>query len=84
MNKENNKKDIKVEDHIKNINIKTFFQKAIFQIDLKKVFMIKKIKILCRGCILLMILTVKKLLECFTKRNCKQEVGIAINSWIYK
>ena len=37
-----------------------------------KVFRLKKLKILCCGHMLLMILTVKKLLEYFTKKNWKQ------------
>ena len=37
-----------------------------------EVFILKKLKILCCGHMLLMILTVKKLLEYFTKKNWKQ------------
>ena len=36
-------------------------------------FVIKKLKILCRGHILLMILMEKKLLESFMKTNCKKQ-----------
>ena len=38
----------------------------------KKVFVIKKLKILFRGDILLMVLMEKKLLECFTKTNSEK------------
>ena len=36
--------------------------------------MIKKIKILFRGRVLLVILMVKKFLEHFTKKNCKKQI----------
>ena len=35
---------------------------------------LKKLKILCRGHILLMILMEQKLLESFTKLNCKKQI----------
>ena len=41
-------------------NIKTFLQKAMFQIGLKKFLWLKKLKTLCRGHILLVTLTEKK------------------------
>ena len=44
-------------------NIKTFLQKDMFQIGLEKFLWLKKLKILCRGHILLVIITGKKLLE---------------------
>ena len=50
-------------------NIKTFLQKAIFQIGLKKFLLLQKLKILFCGHMLLVILKVKKLLERFTKKN---------------
>ena len=40
-----------------------------FQIDLKKFLRLKKLKILCHGHMLLVILTVKKLLKRFTKKE---------------
>ena len=55
-------------------NIKTFLQKGMFQIDLKKFLRLKKLKTLCCGHMLLVILTEKKLLECFTKKNCKKQI----------
>ena len=55
---------------------KTFLQKAVFQIDLKKFLLLQKLitKILFRWHILLLILKVKKLLERFTKNNCKKKL----------
>ena len=55
-------------------NIKIFLQKDIFQIGLKKFFLLKKLKTLCRGHMLLVILKVKKLFERFTKNNCKKQI----------
>ena len=55
-------------------NIKTFLQMVTFQLGLKKFSWLKNLKILCRGHILLMILTEKKLLERFTKMNCKKQI----------
>ena len=54
-------------------NIKTFLQKAMFQIGLKKFLLLKKLKTLCRGDMLLGIL-MEKLLEHFTKKNCKKQI----------
>ena len=45
-------------------NTKTFLQKITLQIDLKKFLRLKKLKILCRGHMLLMILT-EKLEHCW-------------------
>ena len=53
-------------------NIKTLLQKAMFQIGLKKFLWLKKLKTLCRGHMLLAILTEKKLLECFTKKELEK------------
>ena len=53
-------------------NIKTFLQKAMFQIDLKKFLLLQKLKILCHGHMLLVILKAKKLLERFAKENCEK------------
>ena len=54
-------------------NIKMFLQKALIEIVLKRLLWLKKLKILCRGLMLLMILTTKKLFELFTKKNCKKK-----------
>ena len=55
-------------------NIKIFLQKVMFQIGLRKFLWLKKLKTLCRGPMLLVILKVKKLLERFTKKNCKKQM----------
>ena len=54
-------------------NIKTFLQNAMFQIGVKKYLRLKKLKTLCRGRMLLVILKTKKFLECFTKKNYKEQ-----------
>ena len=48
-------------------NIKGFLQKAMFQIDLKKIFLLETLKILFPGYMLLVILKVKKFLELLAK-----------------
>ena len=47
---------------------------AMFQIGLKKFLLLKKLKTLFRGHMLLVILKAKKLLERFTKKNCKKQI----------
>ena len=54
-------------------NIKIFLQKITSQIGLKKFLQLKKLKTLCRGHMLFVILKAKKLLERFTKKNCKNK-----------
>ena len=61
-------------------NMKILLQKAMFQTDLKKLFGLKKLKRLCCGHMLLVILTKKKLLECFTKKNCKKQIKNSLES----
>ena len=53
-------------------NIKTFLQKLIFQIGLRK-FLLQKLKILLCGHMLLVILKVKELLVLFMKKNCQKQ-----------
>ena len=55
-------------------NIKTFLQKALFQIGPKKFLWLKKVKALFCGHMLLVIVKGKKLLEHFTKKNCKKYI----------
>ena len=55
-------------------NVKTFLQKAIFQIGLKTFLLLQKLKILFRGHMLLVILKVKNLLERFTKQSFKKQI----------
>ena len=49
-------------------------QNVKLEIGLKKVFVINKVSILYRGHMLLEILMMKKLLEWFTKKDCKKQV----------
>ena len=53
----------------------------MFQIGLKKFLLLKKLKTLWRGHILLVILKAKKLIEGFTKKNCKKQVKKGLKSW---
>ena len=55
-------------------NIKALLQIVMFQIGLKKFLVLKKLKILLREHMLLVILKTKKLLERFTKKNCKNQI----------
>ena len=52
--------------------LKTFLQKIMFQVGLKKFSLLKTLKTLCCGHMLLMILKTKKLLERF--KNCKKQI----------
>ena len=51
---------------------KNVLQKVTLQIGLKKILQLRKLKILYRGLRLLIILTSNKLLDLFTKKNCKK------------
>ena len=74
--KEVNDKDPKfrVGDHVR-ISKKTFLLKDMLQIGLKKVFWLKKLKILFHGQVLLTISVVKKLSEHFIKESYKKQVN---------
>ena len=52
---------------------KNIFQKAIFKIGLKTFLWFKTLKTPFHGRMLLLILKAKKLLEHFTKNNCKNK-----------
>ena len=54
--------------------IKTILQNAIFQIGLKKFFLLQKLKIQSCGNMLLVILKAQRLLELFTKKNNKKQI----------
>ena len=73
-NKENNKEDPKfrVGDHVGYQNKKMFLQNFSFQIGVEK--LLKTLKTLCRGHMLLVILMVNKFLEQFTRKNCKKQI----------
>ena len=74
--KKNNKEDpeFKVGDPVKISNLKTCFQKFVFQICLKTVLWFQMLKILLHGHMLLVIFKMKKLLEPFMKENCKKQI----------
>ena len=74
--KEINEKDpkFKVGILLEYQNIKTFLPKAMFQIGLMKFLLLKKLKTLFRGHMLLAIIKSKKLLERFTKKNYKKQI----------
>ena len=55
-------------------NIKIFLKKPMFEIGLKKCLRLKKLKALFCGLMLSVILKANKLLECFTKKNCKKQM----------
>ena len=55
-------------------NIKIFLKTAMFQTDLKKLLWLKKSKMMFNEHMLLVIWAVRKLLERFTKKNCKRQI----------
>ena len=74
-NVENNNKypEIELGDHGRILKYKNIFAKCYYYPNwCEELFVIKKIKILCHGDMLLVVLTVNKLLERFTKKNCKK------------
>ena len=70
--------DLKLTILLEYQNIKTFLPKAMFQIGLEKVLWLKKLKTLCSGHILLVILKVNKLLKRFKKNNFKKQIKISL------
>ena len=75
--KENNKEHpkFKVGNDVRISKYKSIFVKGYTQDWSELVFVIRKVKkILCRGHVLLVILTVKKFLERFKKKNCKKQI----------
>ena len=69
------KKDpkFKIGDIVRISNYKTIFPKGYVQEWSEDVFVIKKLKTMCGGQVLLVILMEKKLLELFTKKNYKKK-----------
>ena len=55
-------------------NIKTFLQMTMFQIDLENFWLLLKLKTLFCWHMLLVICMEKKLLERFTKNDCKKQI----------
>ena len=83
-NKENNKEDPKFEvgDYVTVSKYKIIFAKGSTPDWPEEVLVIKKI--LCSGHMLLMILKVKKLLEFFTKKNCKKQIRKSLEFKVIK
>ena len=75
-NKENNKEDpkFKVGDDVRISKYKIIFGKCYVSNWSEEVFLFQSLKVLFRGHMLLVILKAKKLLECFTKKNCKKQI----------
>ena len=67
-------------------NMKMFLPKVILQISPKKILWLKKLKLLCRGLMLLMILTGTKVLGCSMKNNCKKQIkkSLELRKWNYR
>ena len=61
----------KIGDIVRILNHKNIFAKGYVPNWSEEVFVIKKLKTLCRGHMLLVILKMKKLLESFMKKNYK-------------
>ena len=55
-------------------NYKNIFAKGFTTNWSNQIFVIKNLQILCHGHMLLMILMVKILLECFIKKKCKEHI----------
>ena len=73
INKINNKgPKFIIDDIVKLSKYKNILQKGTLQIGWKKHLLLKKLKILCRGHILSMILMEKKFLERFTKKKLQK------------
>ena len=75
-NKENNKKGpkFKVGAHVRISKYKNIFVKIYIPYCSEEVFVLKKLKTLCRGHILLVVFIKKKFLERFTKMICKKQI----------
>ena len=72
---ENNEKvpKSKINDHLRILKYEKIFSKDYVPNWSEEVFVIKELKVLFHEHILSVILTVKELLECFTKTNCKRQ-----------
>ena len=65
--------NLKLEILLEYQNIKIFLQNVTLQIGLKKILWLQKLKLQCRGLMLLKV-SGKKLLESFMKKNCKKQI----------
>ena len=79
--KESNDKNpkFKIGDYVRLSTYKNVFAKGCAPNWSEEVFAIKKVKILCHGHVSLMVLIEKKLLERFTKMNCKKQIKNSLN-----
>ena len=79
--KESNDKNpkFKIGDYVRLSTYKNVFAKGCAPNWSEEVFAIKKVKILCRGHVSLMVLIEKKLLERFTKMDCKKQIKNSLN-----
>ena len=68
----NKKTKFKIGDIVKISKYKNIFEKIVIKIRLKKLLWLKSLKWHSRGHILFMLLVTKKLLQRFTKYNCKK------------
>ena len=73
-NVNNKNPQFKIGDIVRISKYKNILQKVTLKISLKKFLLLRKLKILCHGHMLLMILTEKKLLKLFTKKYCKKQI----------
>ena len=73
-NVNNKSPKFKIGDIVRISKYKNILQKVTLKISLKKFLLLRKLKILCHGHMLLMILTEKKLLKLFTKKYCKKQI----------
>ena len=74
---ENNNKNPKFKDsdQVRISKFQKIFAKGCLPNWSEEVFVIKKVKKLCRGHMLLVILIVRKLLKRFVKKNCKRQIN---------
>ena len=72
----NKNRKFKVDDIVRISKYKNMLVKVTVQIGQKKILWLKKLKALCSGHILLMLLKEKKLSKRFTKKNCKKQFRI--------
>ena len=75
-NKESNKEGpkFKVGDNVRILKHKNILAKCYVPNQSEEVFVIKKVKKLCCGLMLLVTLMEKKLLQHFTEKNCKNQI----------
>ena len=80
--KENNKKDPKfeVDDYVRILKYKKILAKGYIPNCSEEVSVIKKLKILCRGHMLLVIIMLKNKLGRFTKNNPKKQIKKRLES----